>query len=422
MKKTNVTKILLFSAAASLFLSGCGKDGSAKNYSKYVTLGDYKNLYVDRIVTTITDEDVKAEIEANLGYDAQYTEITDRGAKKGDVVSIDYTGTIDGEEFDGGSAVEYEMELGSDSFFVDGFEDGIIGMSAGDTKEIPITFPEDYDGELDGKDAIFSVTLNTIYQVDMPEYNDAYVSENYGYATTAEYESSLKDELQGMSDEDSHMTACESALYQAIGNATVKDYPEELYEECKAQMESENQAFAEMFGVSDVSEMFGEDYDTEAVIIDSVTEKMVVNEIARKEKVSVSNEELDASLEEELPYSEYESIEELKENSDLDQLRYNVLYQKVLDFLAENCTFNDIPSEEYYSDEYGEDGEISEEDAFPMEDEFIEENGDAELYMEDVGEDESSKETSADEDMEIIDLEEIDGSDFEDIEEETETE
>ena len=124
MKKTNVTKILLFSAAASLFLSGCGKDGS-----KYVTLGDYKNLYVDRIVTTITDEDVKAEIEANLGYDAQYTEITDRGAKKGDVVSIDYTGTIDGEEFDGGSAVEYEMELGSDSFFVDGFEDGIIGMS-----------------------------------------------------------------------------------------------------------------------------------------------------------------------------------------------------------------------------------------------------------------------------------------------------
>ncbi|MGI6018802.1 MAG: trigger factor [Marvinbryantia sp.] len=409
MKKANVTKILLFSAAASLLVTGCGKNDSSKNYSKYVTLGDYKNLYVDRVVTTVTDEDVKAEIEANLSYDAEYTEITDRGAKKGDVVNIDYTGTIDGEEFDGGSAVEYEMELGSDSFFVEGFEEGIIGMTAGDTKEIPITFPEDYDGELDGKDAIFSVTLNTIYKVDLPEYNDAYVSENYGYATTAEYESVLKDELQAMNDEDSQMTACESALYQAIDNATVKNYPEELYEECKAQMESENQAFAEMFGVSDISEMFGEDYDTEAVITDSITEKMVVHEIARKEKISVSSEELDAALEEELPYSEYESIEELKENSDIDQLRYNVLYRKVLDFLAENCTFNDIPSEEYYSEEYAEDSELIE-------------DGDAELYVEDLGEDELSEKETAEEDMEIIDLEEIDGSDFEDIEEETEIE
>lgn len=421
MKKANITKILLFSAAASILITGCSKDSSVKNYSKYVTLGDYKNLYVDRVVTTVTDEDVKAEIEANLSYDAEYTEITDRGAKKGDVVSIDYTGTIDGEEFEGGSATEYEMELGSDSFFVEGFEENIIGMTAGDTKEIPITFPEDYDGELDGKDAVFSVTLNTIYQVDMPEYNDAYVSENYGYATTAEYESALKDELQSMNDEDSHMTACESALYQAISNATVKDYPDELYEECKTQMESENQAFAEMFGVSDVSEMFGEDYDTEAVITDSVTEKMVVNEIARKEKISVSDEELDAALEEELPYSEYESIEELKENSDMNQLRYNVLYQKVLDFLAENCTFNDVPSEEYYSEEYDENGELIE-DEFAEEDEFTEDAGDAELYVEDLSENEISEDETAEEDMEIIDLEEIDGSDFEDIETETETE
>lgn len=405
MKKTTVRTFLLFSAAASVLVTGCGKKSDTQDFSKYVTLGEYKNLYVDRIVTAVTDEDVRSEIEANLSYDADYTEITGRGAQKGDIVSIDYTGTIDGAEFEGGSAVEYEMELGNDSFFIDGFEEGIIGMTAGDTREIPITFPDDYDGELDGKDALFSVTLNTIYEVDMPEYNDAYVSEAYGYATTAEYEAALKQELQSMNDEDSYMTACESALYQAISNAEIKGYPEELYTQCKSQLESENQAFAEMFGISDISEMFGEDYDTETVILDTVTEKMVVNEIARKEKITVSEEDLNAALEEELFYSEYETIEELRKNSDQEQLHYSVLYQKVLDFLAQNCTFNDIPSDIYYDGENAEDGE------------FLNEDDDAELFAEDLDEDLFPEDESDDEDMEIIDLEELDDSEFDNNEE-----
>lgn len=391
MTSKNTKKIFLFTAAA-LLAAGCGKDDSA-NYSKYVKLADYKDLTVERVVTTVTDEDVQAEIEAVLSDDAEYTEISDRGAQNGDLISIDYIGTVDGAEFDGGSATEYEMELGTDSFFVEGFEEGIIGMKPGDTRDITVTFPEEYDGELDGKEAVFSVTLNSIFKVTMPEYTDEYVSTISGYSTITEYEASVKEELQDMNNEDAQVMACESALYQVIENSTISGYPEELFDSSKTQIESENQAFAEMFGVSDISEIFGEDYDIESIINDTVNEKMVVSEIARAEKITVTDEEIDAALEEELLYTEYATVDELKENTDLEQMRYTVLYQKVLDFLGETCIFVDVPEAEYYGEETSE-GEVYEEDSeeTSTEEESESINEDEELVVEELEDDAVSEE------------------------------
>ena len=346
MKKKYVILFAAFLSAASF--AGCGKKNE-NPYSKYVTLGEYTGMTIDRIVTTVSDEDVQNEIQNDLYADADFREVTERGAREGDTVNIDYTGTIDGEEFEGGSDTDYDLELGSDTF-LDEFESGIIGMKVGETRDISVTFPDEYDGTLDGQTAVFSVTVNSISEVILPDYNDAYVKENYGFDTTEDFEESITAELQSQYDEDATYTACTDALSMAVDNATFDGYPEDLYNDVKDQMESENQDFAEQLGM-EWTDLAGEDYDIEADVLGSVHEELVVYAIAAKEKLEVTDDEFNSFVDDNWELYEYDTKEDFLKDNNEDDLRYSLLYQKVLDFLGENNTFNDIDEDEYYADE-----------------------------------------------------------------------
>lgn len=346
MKKNYMIPFAVLLSVVSL--AGCGKKDE-NPYSKYVTLGEYTGMTVDRIVTTISDDDVQNEIQNDLYADADFKEVTDRGAQDGDTVNIDYTGTIDGEEFEGGSDTDYDLELGSGTFLED-FESGIVGMKTGETKEISVTFPDEYDGTLDGQTAVFSVTVNSISEVILPDYNDAYVKENYGFDTIADFEASVKEDLQSQYDEDATYTACADALSMAVDNATFDGYPEDMYNTAKEQMESENQAFADQLGI-EWADLAGDDYDIEEDVLNNVHEELVVYAIAAKEKLEVTDDEFNTFVDDNWEMYEYDTKEDfLKDNSEED-LRYSLLYQKVLDFLGENNTFNDIDEDEYYADE-----------------------------------------------------------------------
>ena len=346
MKKNYMIPFAVLLSVVSF--AGCGKKDE-NPYSKYVTLGEYTGMTVDRIVTTISDEDVQSEIQNDLYADADFKEVTDRGAQDGDTVNIDYTGTIDDEEFEGGSDTDYDLELGSGTFLED-FESGIIGMKTGETKEISVTFPDEYDGTLDGQTAVFSVTVNSISEVILPDYNDAYVKENYGFDTIADFEASVKEDLQSQYDDDATYTACADALSMAVDNATFDGYPEDMYNTAKEQMESENQAFAEQLGI-EWADLAGDDYDIEEDVLNNVHEELVVYAIAAKEKLEVTDDEFNTFVDDNWEMYEYDTKEDfLKDNSEED-LRYSLLYQKVLDFLGENNTFNDIDEDEYYADE-----------------------------------------------------------------------
>ena len=121
-----------------------------------MTVGEYKGLKLDRITQSVTDDDVQAEIDYDL--QAKGDEVKD-GAAEGDVATINFTGTIDGKEFEDGSADDYELTIGEGSM-IDGFEDGIVGMKPGETKELDLTFPDDYYEEsVAGKAVVFKVTL-----------------------------------------------------------------------------------------------------------------------------------------------------------------------------------------------------------------------------------------------------------------------
>ena len=147
---------------------------------KCVTLGQYKGITVEKTIQAVTDEDVENEIQSAL---ASYpVEQEGREAQEGDTVNIDYVGRIDGEEFEGGSDTGADLLLGSGQF-IEGFEDGLIGATAGETRVLDLTFPSDYTEELSGKDVEFTVTVNAV-KVPLEEPTDERVAANIeGYST-----------------------------------------------------------------------------------------------------------------------------------------------------------------------------------------------------------------------------------------------
>ena len=262
-------------------------------------------------------------------------------------------------------------------------------MKTGETKEISVTFPDEYDGTLDGQTAVFSVTVNSISEVILPDYNDAYVKENYGFDTIADFEASVKEDLQSQYDDDATYTACADALSMAVDNATFDGYPEDMYNTAKEQMESENQAFAEQLGI-EWADLAGDDYDIEEDVLNNVHEELVVYAIAAKEKLEVTDDEFNTFVDDNWEMYEYDTKEDfLKDNSEED-LRYSLLYQKVLDFLGENNTFNDIDEDEYYADEdFLDDAYLDSEDDSDTELEPETDTADAEVVSEMTTETES---------------------------------
>lgn len=167
----------------------------------YVTLpDDYADITIDASLGEVTDEDVTDYINNSILSNFKTTnQITDRAAALGDTVNIDYVGTIDGEEFDGGSYEGYNLELGSGSF-IDDFEDQIVGHTPGETFDVTVTFPEDYpQGDLAGKDAVFNTTLNYISETVLPELTDSWVADNLtdpmGLSDVASLQSFVKKQI-----------------------------------------------------------------------------------------------------------------------------------------------------------------------------------------------------------------------------------
>src|SRR5699024_7144591 len=137
-----------------------------------VKLGQYKDLEVTKYDREVTDEDVEESLENRRTQFAELVIKEDAPAEEGDTVVIDYEGSVDGEVFEGGSATNYSLELGSDSF-IPGFEDQLIGAETGSEVEVKVTFPEDYQAEeLAGKEAIFNVTVHEIKTKELPELDD----------------------------------------------------------------------------------------------------------------------------------------------------------------------------------------------------------------------------------------------------------
>ncbi len=225
--------------------AGLSADGKIQGFdaAKSLTLADYANISVPADEVAATDEEVDAEIQSTLESHKEASTDAALEIKDGDEVNIDYVGTIDGVEFDGGNSngEGYDLTIGSGSF-IDDFEQQLIGHKPGENVSVEVTFPDDYDGEdVAGKDAVFAVTINSISVT--PELTDAFVAENIteeGVTTAEEYRNFVKNKFY-----EQHLK--EYLTNYIIENTTVKSYPSDYLKKVRATTKYNDESMLQYF-------------------------------------------------------------------------------------------------------------------------------------------------------------------------------
>lgn len=194
-----------------------------------VELGQYKNLTVPKQDRRVLVKDVNAELDKLRNEQAELVLKEDGKAKKGDTVTIDYAGSIDGKPFEGGKADNYSLELGSGSF-IPGFEDQLIGHKAGDEVEVKVTFPEDYHAkDVAGKDAVFKVKIHEVREKQLPKLDDEFAKDvDEDVDTLDELKKKIKEELTKQKNEAADAAVEDAAIEEATNNATIKEIPQAM--------------------------------------------------------------------------------------------------------------------------------------------------------------------------------------------------
>lgn len=197
-----------------------------------VKLGDYKGMEVPEQDTTVSDADVDSEIEKKRQQQAELVLKEDKPAAKGDTVVIDYEGSVDGKKFDGGSADNYSLELGSGSF-IPGFEDQLIGHNTGDDVDAKVTFPKDYHAKnLAGKDATFKVKVHEIKEKQLPDLDDDFAKDvDEDVDTLDELKDKTRKQLQEQKDNQAKGAIEDAAIEKAVANAEIEDIPQAMLDE-----------------------------------------------------------------------------------------------------------------------------------------------------------------------------------------------
>lgn len=184
-----------------------------------VKLGKYEGIEIEKIDYAVTDEDVKKEIEKVAEKNSIIVSIEDRAVQNGDITVIDFKGTVDGVAFDGGTAENYELEIGTHSF-IEGFEEQMVGMKIDEEKDINVTFPEEYfSKELAGKPAVFKVIVHEIKAKEVPAIDDELAKDASEFETLKEWEASIKEDLQKQNEHKAKHEMEDAVIKKVVENA-----------------------------------------------------------------------------------------------------------------------------------------------------------------------------------------------------------
>ena len=230
------------SDAADSDESGSTRLVSVDNVEKYVTIAEYKGIALDHSVAGVTDENVEKRVAQNLQGKSE--EVTDKDAviQNGDTATINFVGTKGGVAFEGGTANNYDLVIGSGTM-IPGFEEGILGMKKGETKDITVTFPENYQSsELAGQEAVFQITVQSFKRP--PELTDTWAAANTDYKTADEYRASVRTQLEQEAQDQAESSLRSTAWTTVYSNSEVVEYPEKDIEEATQEFRSQIEAYA----------------------------------------------------------------------------------------------------------------------------------------------------------------------------------
>lgn len=311
-----------------------------------VKLGDYKNIEVEKVEYNVTDEDVEKELKTIQEMNARIIDASDRETKEGDILTIDFKGFVDGEEFEGGTAENQTLELGSNTF-IPGFEEQLIGKKKGDTVEVKVTFPEDYFEEsLKGKDATFEVTIHDVKEKELPELDDEFAKDVSEFDTLEEYKKDIREKLEKNAKDREKIDFENKVIEKVVDNAEV-DIPETMIEH---QIEHEMQEFSyrltmQGFDLDRYLELTGNKLEDLKEQFRPIAEKrvktdLVLEAIGKVEKIEVTEEDIDKELDKIAKSYKQENTEQFKENmkkGDLSFLESGIIRDKVIDLLINNA-------------------------------------------------------------------------------------
>ncbi|MBQ9481566.1 MAG: trigger factor [Clostridia bacterium] len=309
-----------------------------------VKLGAYKGIKIDKVEYNVTVEDVDAEIEKLRERNSRMVDVTDRPAKDGDTVVIDYSGSVAGVKFPGGTAEKQNLVLGSGSF-IPGFEEQIAGMNIGDEKDLNVKFPDDYHAEeLKGKDAVFAVKLHEIKVKELPEVNDEFIKDAVGSESVDAYRNETREKLE-KSNAAKAESETEDKLLKAIADASEVEVPDALVER---QIDSIMQdiEYRLMYQgmkledyvkyIGSTMEEFRKNYRAQAEV--NAKYQLVIDKIIEVENISASDEELDERIKElaEQANKEFEQFKADMNPRQKDYLKDSLVIKNLFKFLKEN--------------------------------------------------------------------------------------
>ena len=305
-----------------------------------VTLGDYKGLEVEKAEVSVSDEQVQAELD-RMAENVASTETVERAAEMGDTANIDFEGFDNGVPFEGGKGDNFDLKLGSGQF-VPGFEEQIVGMTAGEEKEINITFPEDYHKELAGKDVVFHVKLNKVTVTNVPAQDDEFAKDVSEFDTLEELKNDIRAKALEKAQKQADSAFEQAAVDKAAGNTTV-DMPKSLVE---AELDNQMERFAYQLQMSGYSmdqyaKMMGGDVSTMRNAFRPTAEKqakvnVTLEKIVEVEGISATDEEIDAEYRELADQYQLEP-EKVKEMVPVEEIKSGLTTRKAIKVIVDNA-------------------------------------------------------------------------------------
>ncbi|HFU9318626.1 TPA: trigger factor [Staphylococcus aureus] len=311
-----------------------------------VKLGDYKGLEIEKQETELSDDELQEAIDHSLGHLAEMVVKEDGVVENGDTVNIDFSGSVDGEEFEGGQAEGYDLEIGSGSF-IPGFEEQLEGMKVDEEKDVVVTFPEEYHAEeLAGKEATFKTKVNEIKFKEVPELTDEIANELDAEANTVdEYKENLRKRLAEQKATDAENVEKEEAITKATDNTTI-DIPEAMVNTELDRMVSEFAQRIQQQGL-DLQTYFQISGQDESQLREQMKDdaeqrvktNLTLTAIAEAEKIEATDEDIDKELEK-MSKQFNISVEDIKNTlGNTDIIKNDFRIQKVIDLLRDNAKF-----------------------------------------------------------------------------------
>ena len=308
-----------------------------------VKLGEYKGLDVQMDSVEVADEEVEAKLKEAQEQNAREITVEDRAVQDGDIITLNYAGTVDGVAFDGGKGTDYALTLGSGTF-IPGFEEQLVGAKVGDDVDVKVTFPEEYQAkELAGKEAIFKCAVKKIEAKELPELDDDFAKDVSEFDTLAEYKEHVKTNLEDKKANEAKRAKEDAAVDKVIENAQM-DIPEamlmtqcrQMLDDFSRRMQSQGLSMDQYFQFTGMTaDKMMEDMKPQA--LKRIQTRLVLEKVAEVENIQPTEEEVNEEISKmaEAYKMEADKLKELLGERELEQMKKDMAVQKAVTVIAD---------------------------------------------------------------------------------------